>query len=277
MSDLLEVDIRKPAVAGSFYPDSPSELRSLIDSLIQNSRAEPVTEPVLGLVCPHAGYAFSGMVAASAYKQLRGRTYDMVVVISPSHDSSFRGCTTLAKAAYETPLGVIDAAYDEAGHLADICEYVELNWIGHRREHAIEVQLPFLQRMLPKFRLLPVVMGEQSFEVASRLGECLGQIADGKSCLVIASSDLSHYRNYNDAVSIDSRTMEVISAFDALAFEERMVEKKIEACGRGPIIATIIAAKALGAKHIVQLDYMNSGDITGRTACVVGYGAAALY
>lgn len=273
--------VREPAVAGQFYPANPAELAKLVDSLLAKA-PEPQLPEVAALVAPHAGYMYSAEVAAHAYAALKGRKIARVVVISPSHIDAFPFSAVYDGEAYATPLGRIpvDRAFGAA--LVKSSKLIQLSERGHRPsmgrvEHALEVQLPFLQRLLGEFRLVPIIMGDQSYEACRALGLALAANIRGPDTVIVASSDLSHYHKYDEAVRLDRRTLRAIEEFDYLSLWRNLQQQVWEACGGGPIVAAMIAAEKLGARQAKVLKYANSGDVTGDKSQVVGYGAVAIY
>jgi MEMO1 family protein len=252
---------REPAVAGSFYPADPSELRSTVDRLLAQVKARNL-KGLRALVCPHAGYEFSGPVAASGFKQMVGLDIERVVVMAPSHHVPFAGVAIPDVDALRTPLGDI-TMNPWARELAKESPFL-IDSRPHAREHALEVELPFLQRVLSRFELVPLVFGEvDEALVAQRLNAGL----DAKT-FVIASSDLSHYYPYEKAVELDRGTVQAIVRLDVESLAQR------EACGRSPVMALVHLAKLRGWKTEL-LDYRNSGDTAGDRSRVVGYSAVA--
>jgi AmmeMemoRadiSam system protein B/AmmeMemoRadiSam system protein A len=252
----------------------------MVDGFVAAARVPAVSDPV-ALVVPHAGYMYSGAVAAHSYAVLRGRKISRVVVIAPSHFESFPFASVYDGDAYATPLGSIPVDKDFAARLAK-GPLVKLSSRGHmtstaQGEHALEVELPFLQRVLGGgFSLVPIVMGDQSYETSRALGVALAKLVKGSDTIIIASSDLSHYHPYEQAVNLDSKTLHGIEAWDYLTMWRSFRLGTWEACGGGPIIATMIAAERLGATRAQVLKYANSGDTTGDRSRVVGYGAVVL-
>lgn len=273
--------IRQPAAAGAFYPADAKELARMVDELLARARPPAVTEPLAALIVPHAGYVYSGGVAAHAYALLKDRKYERVVVISPSHIDAFPFSAIYDGDAYATPLGTVPVDKAFAARLARSGSGLQLSSRGHhsagnRGEHALEVQLPFLQRVLGEFRLVPIVMGDQRYEACRSLGVALAKAIQGSQTLIVASSDLSHYHRYEDAVRLDRRVLKAIEEWDYYTMARNFEQNIWEACGGGPIVATMIAAERLGARQARLLKYANSGDVTGDRSQVVGYGAVAL-
>jgi AmmeMemoRadiSam system protein B/AmmeMemoRadiSam system protein A len=272
--------IRPTAVAGSFYPADPKELGSMLDGFLSKA-ASPPLQNVVALVAPHAGYPYSGPVAAYSYALLKGRKFDRVVVIAPSHYEAFGFSSVYDGAAYTTPFGQVPVDQAFAAKLAKASPLIKLSSSGHtpsaeRPEHALEVQLPFLQRVIGQFQLVPVVMGDQSYESCRALGVALAKLVAGTNTLIVASSDLSHYHTYDEAVRLDHKTLKAIEEYDYFDLSRNLELRVWEACGGGPIVATMIAAERLGATEAKLLHYANSGDTTGDHSRVVGYGAVAL-
>jgi MEMO1 family protein len=264
--------IRRSAVSGMFYPNSAKDLSESINKYLDNSRITEVKGDIIGIVAPHAGYVFSAPVAAYAYKSLIGKKYDVVVIISPSHQEFFRGCSVYNGDAYETPLGLVRIDKETAKQITGKSPNIYLSNAGHNfaagkmGEHSLEVQIPFLQTVLKDFSIVPIVMGDQNEKNCDDLGNILAEALKNKKALIIASSDLSHYHPYNDATKIDA---------DPVKYFERGDNKSIlscEACGAGPIAAMLIASKILGANHNKILKYATSGDVPeGEKGRVVGY------
>jgi hypothetical protein len=272
--------VRPAAVAGSFYPTDPNELAKMVDGFLAKATPPPLTG-VVALVAPHAGYEYAGQVAAYSYALLKGRKFDRVVVIAPSHYEAFGFSSVYDGAAYATPLGQVPVDRAFAAKLATMSKSIKLSGLGHtptpdKPEHALEDQLPFLQRVLGQFQLVPIVMGDQSYENCRALGLALAKLMQGTNTLIVASSDLSHYHPYDDAVKIDHKTLKAIEEWDYLSMARNFDSRVWEACGGGPIIAAMIASERLGASQAKLLKYANSGDVpAGDKTRVVGYGAVA--
>jgi AmmeMemoRadiSam system protein B/AmmeMemoRadiSam system protein A len=274
--------VRPAGVAGSFYPADPNELSSMIDDMLAHASPPPINYPILAVVAPHAGYPYSGPVAAYTYAALKGRKFSRVVVIAPSHYVAFDFTSVYEGDAYATPLGTVPVDKTFAHQLAKMSSTIRLSGEGHDAtsagaEHALEVQLPWLQRVLGNFELVPIVMGDQSYESSRALGVALAKLiqADNKSgsTLIVASSDLSHYHPYDDAVKIDHKTLHALVAWDYFSMSQNFQTRVWEACGGAPIVAAMIAAERMGANQAQVLKYANSGDTAGDRSRVVGYSA----
>ncbi|MBZ5646346.1 MAG: AmmeMemoRadiSam system protein B [Acidobacteriia bacterium] len=272
--------VRPPAVAGSFYPADPKALTAMVDGFLARVDQPATAEPILAMVAPHAGYPFSGPVAAYSYAQLKGRKISRVVVIAPSHYESFPFVAAYDGDAYRTPLGEIPVDKQFVKELAKATPVVQISSRGHAPaahggEHALEVELPFLQRVLGEFTLVPLVMGDQSFDQDRSLGLALAKLIHGPETLIVASSDLSHYHPQQDAAQMDRKMLKALEEWDYRALSRNIDARVWEACGGGPIIAAMIAAEKLGANHAQVLKYATSGDTSGDKGRVVGYAAIA--
>lgn len=271
MHEVNRDDVRRPAVAGAFYPDDEDVLGETVRRLLEEAEEVPLKGKLQGLVAPHAGYMYSGPVAATAFKLLEPEQFPVVVVISPSHREYFRGVSVFNGKGYETPLGLVPVASEVSAALIEQDPAIQNSWAGHRDEHALEVELPFLQKTLGAFSLVPVVMGNQDYDTCTLLGEALGNVLTDVPALIVASSDLSHYYSYEEALKLDRMAAELIEAFDEEQLMNALEAGRWEACGGGPIVATVMACKKLGVNASDVLLYMNSGDVTGDYSAVVGY------
>ena len=284
--------LRPAGVAGSFYPADPAALTAMMDDMIAHASLPPIGGEILAVVAPHAGYPYSGPVAAYTYAALKGRRFARVVVIAPSHFEAFDFTSVYDGDGYVTPLGTVAVDKDFAQKLSKMSPSIRLSERGHTAtsrgaEHALEVQLPWLQHVLGGFTLVPIVMGDQSYESSRDLGVALARLLqrDGKSkekqssqeaageTLIVASSDLSHYHTYEAAEKIDHKTLSALQSWDYLSMSRNFEMQVWEACGGGPIVAAMIAGERLGANEARVLKYANSGDTAGDHSRVVGYSA----
>jgi len=284
--------VRPAGVAGAFYPADPAALTAMMDGMLARASVPPIHGAILAAVVPHAGYQYSGPVAAYTYAALKGRKYTRVIVIAPSHYESFNFTSVYDGDAYTTPLGTIPVDKSFAQQLAKMSPSIRLSERGHRAtgqgaEHALEVQLPWLQHVLGNFTLVPVIMGNQSYESSRDLGVALAKLIQKESAahpasgpddapagtLILASSDLSHYHRYDDAVKLDHKTLNAFQSWDYFSMSRNFETRVWEACGGAPIVAAMIAAEREGARDARVLRYANSGDVTGDHAGVVGYSA----
>jgi AmmeMemoRadiSam system protein B/AmmeMemoRadiSam system protein A len=274
--------VRQAGVAGGFYPADPTILAAMIDDMLAHAFPPPIADPIVAVVAPHAGYQYSGPVAAYTYAALKGRKFSRVVVIAPSHYVGFNFTSVYDGDAYATPLGTVEVDKAFAHKLVAMNPTMQLSGQGHDAtsqgaEHAIEVQLPWLQRVLGEFTLVPIVMGDQSYENSRALGVALAKLIQGGDTLgdtlIVASSDLSHYHNYEQAETIDHKTLNALAGWDYFTMSRNFQERIWEACGGAPIVAAMIAAERIGANQAMVLKYANSGDVTGDKSRVVGYSA----
>lgn len=274
-------NVRRPQVAGRYYPESSPILLNEVDRLIGNAKRVPLLGRMVAMIVPHAGYEFSGQVAAHAYKQLIGQRFDTIIIIGPSHHRRFRGVSVWESGVYQTPLGdvPIDSELAKAIILQD--EKIFFDPDAHLKEHSLEVQLPFLQRSLKGFKIVPILMGEQSIQFCEILSDAIIKAIKGvgkkKRLLIIASTDLSRYYHYDKAKGIDNHTISIIKEMEPKRLLKELEKGRAEMCGGGPAAVAIMVAKELGADRIRLLKYMNSGDVTGERFRVVGYASFALY
>ncbi|MDH4069186.1 MAG: AmmeMemoRadiSam system protein B [Ignavibacteria bacterium] len=269
--------IRKASVAGTFYPETPQVLRDEIEQLLRQCGGHAGAGRVKGLVVPHAGYLYSGLTAAHGYCQVRNGTYDAVIIIGPSHRECFDGVSVFDGTAYETPLGLAHVETRVAAALAESGGSVEMSSRGHGMEHSVEVQIPFLQVVLPGVRIVPVIMGSQRKELCLELGCSLRNIMSGRNVLVIASTDLSHYHQEEEAERLDRVMVTNIRRHDYLRLLDDLETGRTEACGGGPAVALLSALSRQGGRPMDILHYATSGDVTGGRDSVVGYLSAAAY
>ncbi len=273
----MTADVRRPVVAGVFYAGSARELRDDVGAFVHGALPPDVPGTVVGLVVPHAGYLYSGATAAHAYALLKGRAVDACILVGPSHQEYFSGVSVYPGTAYATPLGRTEIDADLRDALLAESPIVRPSVQGHRGEHSLEVQIPFIQSVLPDVPILPLVMGDQSPAHCFALGEALGAVARGLNVVLIASSDLSHFHTSSEARTKDAGVIALIEQYNTTELMTRIDMQECEACGGGPIVAVMTAAHLLGARHATILHACNSGDITGDTDRVVGYCSAALW
>lgn len=270
--------IRRAAVAGTWYPGNAAALAAAVDGHLANADREGRDLPgaLSALICPHAGLMYSGPVAAYAYRLLRGRTFDVAILVGPSHFIGFEGVSIYPSGGFETPYGV--AAIDEpiAQALVAAAPIVREHPAAHAREHSLEMQLPFLVRLAPTLPIVPLVMGYQTAETARSLGDALAAAVRGRNALLIASTDLSHYHDAATASRLDHVVLDCIDRFDADALQTALTGNPEHACGGGPTVAVMRAARLAGARDAAVLRYADSGDVSGDKSAVVGYAAAAL-
>ena len=268
--------VRPAQVAGYFYPSNPDKLRKDINLFLDVTKPKEKFKRIFGIVVPHAGYVYSGKTAAHAYNLLVGEKYKRVVVISPSHSEYFPGISIFEGDAYETPLGLLKVDKEFREKLETDNGIIFKGYEGHRREHALEVQLPFLQSVLQDFKIVPVVIGDQSKRNVETLAKKLAELANDET-LVVASSDLSHFHSKSQADKLDSVVEKRIREFDFDSLQYDLDNHTCEACGGGPIVALLKAAKLKNIAHSMVLHRSDSGDVTGDNKEVVGYLSAVVY
>ncbi len=291
--------MRRPAaVAGSWYPDHPSHLAADIDRYLGEATVDVPSRAPRALVAPHAGLMYSGPVAAFAYALVRGVPYDAIVLVGPSHFVPFRGVSIWGAGEWETPFGSMAVEHDLAEAIrAECADVVDLP-AAHRREHSLEMQLPFIAHLLPGVPIVPLVMGHQTRDTAFALGDALARVIASqpshpshrpasasshpshpshRRVLMIASSDLSHYEDAAVATRMDAIIIRHVQAFDPDGLMDALEREPRHACGGGPMVAVLRAARQLGASEARVLRYADSGDVSGDKSSVVGYLAAAVW
>lgn len=272
-------EIRPSPIAGTWYQSSPEKLASQVDRYLDEARLPELLGEVVALIAPHAGHRYSGRTAAHAFACVRGQKRDLVAVISPMHAPYPGALLTSAHQAYATPLGPVwidPAALAQLDNLL-AQEGQSLTAVANDREHSLEIELPFLQRALQgEFQLLPVMIRSQSPQVAMRLGHALARVMQGRSGLLVASTDLSHFYPGEIAEELDQEMLTRMQSFDPASLFEAERNGKGFACGVAAVAAVLWAAKEMGADQVEILHHSTSGDETGDHTSVVGYGAAAV-
>ncbi len=275
-----QTDIRPSPIAGTWYSGDPGQLRKTVDRYIENASNPDLPGEVVAVVAPHAGYRYSGQVAGHAFKAVQGHTYDNVLVISPLHQYHSQPILTSAHTAYQTPLGKIPIARDILDRIhAKLKEItgVGLAQIRNDQEHSLEIELPFLQRAIDgEFDLIPLMLRDQSRSFSRTLGELIAETIQGKSCLMVASSDLSHFHPETIANKLDQMVLQALTDFSPDALFDLKDKGLGQACGLAPIATVLWASRALGADKVTLLSYDTSATTTGDRSSVVGYGAAAI-
>ncbi len=276
---------RLPAQAGTFYPDTEGALRTQI----QQSFLHPLgpgaiptipgtrNQNLLGLIVPHAGYRYSGPVAAHSYYLLASAgIFESIIILGPNHTGIGSGVSTMTEGEWSTPLGDVPIDTDLAQEIVDSSHLVDVEDEAHRNEHSIEVQLPFLQFIYPRrFKFVPICMMLQDLQTSIEVGEAIAKAAENHRAIVLASSDWTHYEPQEQAQSKDEQAIEEALQMNEKKFQEIIEERSVSACGYGPVTAMIHAAKLRGAKSGNLLSYQTSGDVTGNKSAVVGYAAAS--
>ena len=276
---------RLPAQAGTFYPDTEGALRTQIQQSFLHPlgpRGVPTipgvrNQNLLGLIVPHAGYKYSGPVAAHSYYHLANAgIVESIIILGPNHTGLGSGVSTMTEGEWSTPLGDVPIDADLAREIVESSDIVDVEDEAHRKEHSIEVQLPFLQFIYPRrFKFVPICMMLQDLQTSIELGEAIAKVAEKHGAIVLASSDWTHYQPRAEAQSKDRQAIEEALRMDERRFQEVIEEHSVSACGYGPVTAMIHAAKLRGSKNGRLLSYQTSGDTEGDNSSVVGYAAAS--
>lgn len=277
-------DIRSAAVVGKFYPQDAGRLSAVIDTMISQAVTSEMEKPV-ALVVPHAGYTYSGQICADAFKLASRFSFDRIIILGTNHtDSDFQGISVFAAGEFETPLGRIPVDEEMAKKLLSTGKPVTADRRVHVREHSIEVILPFVQKVFPKARIVPIIIGAPDIDMCQSFGGVLAEVIRGNKTLIIASSDLSHYPDYSHAAEVDRDVLNAMMRLDPgmlLAEIRRQESLRVRnlattACGLGPILTAMAAARSLGADCGRVISHANSGDTTlGDRSRVVGYAAVS--
>ncbi len=265
----------RPAVcAGSWYPGRADALRQALDGYLADG--QPLQSRVRAVIAPHAGLMYSGPVAGHAYAAVSRQTYDVVVLVGPSHFYGFDGVALWGRGAFTTPLGALAIDAPLATLLRQAAPFVREDTVVHEREHSLELQLPFLARLFPDVPILPLLVGHQRAATVAALGEALPLVLRGREALLVASSDLSHYQTRETAARLDAVVLDRVERYDPDGLQASLDADPSHACGGGPIVAVMRAARRLGATGARVLRYADSGHVTGDAQHVVGYMSAAL-
>jgi AmmeMemoRadiSam system protein B len=268
--------IRHPAVAGRFYPGEPAALRAEVQSYLSQTVVQKAVRAV-GCIVPHAGYVYSGHVAGAVFGELE--VPELCVVICPNHTGMGRQLAIMCEGPWETPLGRVPTDGTFAAALMQRCPQLQEDSAAHSSEHAVEVELPFLQMRQPHLRFVPIALGTRDFEVLHQLGEAIADTvaAHGEPILLVASSDMNHYES--DALTRvkDERAIAPILALDARGLYDVVMQEHISMCGFGPAVTMLTAARKLGATCAELVKYATSGDIFGDRDMVVGYAGVIVH
>jgi len=271
------MQIRTPAVAGMFYPGEKNELDASIDECFLHKYGpgkEPPSdtkEQIYGVICPHAGYMYSGPVAANSYYLISSYIPELVIILGPNHWGIGCNVATMKDVVWQTPLGQVEVDSEAVKELTKICDIVELDFFSHTKDHSLEVQIPMLQKIYPKFKILPIILVDQSYEMATHLGPAIAKIAKSKKTMIVGSSDFTHYEPNDFAHKQDEALIEPILKLDLKKFYDVLEQKRVSACGYGAMATTMAACKELGATKGKLLKYATSGDVAGEKSSVVGY------
>ncbi len=272
--------VRKPAVVGSFYPATKDELLQMIESCFMHPYGPRKKPPagngkrIIGMICPHAGYMYSGPVAAHSYYEASSLKPDLVIMIGPNHYGIGSGVATMKEGSWETPLGFVYVNGNAAEQVVKSSGIVDFDDAAHSEDHCLEVQLPMLQFIYKhKFEILPIILWMQDRETAVDVGKAIAEVARNKNTLLIASSDFTHYEPNEQAHEKDGELIKTILELDVSKYYTVLERLNVTACGYGAIASIMTAVKILGAKKGEPLKYATSGDIAGNKSSVVGYGS----
>jgi MEMO1 family protein len=272
--------VRPSPIAGTWYSANPSQLRRMVNTYIDQAANPELPGEVIALVAPHAGYIYSGSVAGHAFRAVKGHSYELVCVISPMHQYHPQPLLTSAHTAYRTPLGELPLAAAEIARINERLEAkigIGLTPVAHDQEHSLEIELPFLQCALDgDFNLIPIMMRDQSRQVAKALGEVLAEVLNPDACLMVASSDLSHFYSETEANLLDNHVLGALESFSPDGLFDLKDRGQGQACGLAPIASVLWAATIHGATDVTLLKYDTSAATTGDRSSVVGYAAAAI-
>lgn len=271
--------IRRPAVAGIFYPRDPFELNQAIEQSFKDQRFGPNKLPpsglkrrIYGIVSPHAGYIYSGAVAANGFYEVSSMEFDDVVMIGPNHYGIGTGAAIMSSGLWETPLGQVEINQELSLDISKNSDIIELDDFAHSKDHCLEVQLPFVQYIKKKkFGIVPIILINQDRNTAEDIGRSIAQSVINTKRLLIASSDFTHYESNSEAHRKDMELINAILSLDILKFYTTLERENVSACGYGAIASIMTAAKNLGATKGELLKYATSGDIIGDIDTVVGY------
>ena len=272
------MQIRTPAVAGMFYPSEKNKLTKLIEDCFLHSfgpgkNPKKIGKKIFGIICPHAGYVYSGPIACHSVNSISSESPELFIIIGPNHWGIGRSVATMTDCIWETPLGNVEVDSESAKEISQLSQNIESDFFSHTREHSLEVQIPILQKTFSNFKILPISLVNQSKEIAKDVGLTIAKIAKKKKVMIIGSSDFTHYEPNEFAHEQDLALIEPILEMDVDKFYDVLQKRKVTACGYGAIASTIIACKELGATKGELLKYATSGDVTGDTSSVVGYGS----
>jgi MEMO1 family protein len=263
--------LRRPAVAGRFYPGDPDDLRAEAREYLSQAEANVAPRRAIGCIAPHAGYMYSGHVAGAVFASVE--IPRRCVVMCPNHTGMGRALAIMSDGAWETPLGEVPIAAEMAAALKGKFPALHEDSAAHRAEHAAEVELPFLQLRQPELTFVPIALGTSQFETLEQLGLAIAEVIAAQSdpVLIVASSDMNHYESDAITRAKDHRAIERILTLDPRGLFDVVTQQDISMCGFGPAVAMLTAARRLGAKSAELVKYATSGDVSGDWERVVGY------
>ncbi len=277
--------VRLPARAGEYYPADKEALANILTTLLDKAKPSGTNADIVGLWVPHAGYSFSAQIAANAFYSVKNRKYDTVIIIASSHQIAFRAASFGDYDSYRTPLGDVPVDRELIKKIKEETELATFLPQAHTLEHSVEVQLPFIQTLLPGTPIVPIVLGQLDSDDCKRLAKAIDKVTRDKNILFIASSDMSHYPSYQDALRVDGQTLQAISDFNIGRLDilnRSMLRENIPGlvcvlCSWPALETVMFLVERRGAKYVDILPYANSGDVSGDKDRVVGYGAAVFH
>ena len=271
------MQIRTPAVAGMFYPGEANQLRKIIGQCLESSfgpKKNTSFANIVGIICPHAGYMYSGPVACHSFKAIETKKPELFIIIGPNHWGLGCSVAIMKDCQWQTPFGLVDVDSESSEELRNISKLFEIDFFSHTKEHSLEVQIPMMQEFFPyKFKILPIALIDQDQRTATEVGHAIAKIAKKTNAMIVGSSDFTHYEPNDFAYEQDYALIEPITKLDVDEFYRVLKERNVTACGYGAIASTMIACKDLGATRGHLLKYATSGDIGGDKTSVVGYGS----
>ncbi len=271
-------EVKEPSVAGAFYPADQAVLGRDVGSYLSAAGATYPAGKLIALIAPHAGYEYSGQVAANAYKHITGREVDTVILLGSAHYAKLKGASVYSEGSLRTPLGLVRVNRKIARSLLNERAQVTFDRSAYAREHSLEVQLPFLQKTVKKLTIVPVLIGMPTREMYAHLEEKLAAVLrENKRAIIVASTDLSHYHDAATAVAMDKRAIDAVQRLSIEDLQGCLASGQAEMCGGSPVLLTMAVARKLGATNGVLYRYAHSGDVTGDNGSVVGYAAMGLY
>jgi len=275
-SVLWSQGIRKPVWAGQFYPSNPAVLSGQIDQFLKNAGTPAaVSGKILAIIAPHAGYMYSGQIAAEAFRSVQSISVETVIILSPCHRYGFYGASIYLKGGYESPLGIAKIDEPLAQKLSNKTGFQYIS-DAHKEEHAVEVQVPFIQKVFPDAKIVPIVMGIPKQNTIKKLAEALASVSSQKRTLILASSDMSHFLPKAQANELDRRTISLIQSFQTDLLIKKLENQENIMCGGAPVVTLLLFAETQKKPEIKLLSYADSSDVSGVSTRVVGYMAAAV-
>jgi AmmeMemoRadiSam system protein B len=273
----LRESFRPSILQGTWYPKDPMALSKMVEGFLKEAGEDVCQGRLKALVVPHAGYVYSGQVAAHGFALLKDLNIHRVILVGPSHRARFSGVSVNLQGGYQTPLGIVPV--DQSFGKRLIHESDIIRWFpeAHGQEHSIEIQLPFLQKVISSFQIVPILMGTQNWETCRTLSQVITKtLGPSQGTLLLASTDLSHFHTDSKAKTLDRRFIDLVHNMEPQALSRSLSQRKTEACGGGPTVTVLLAAREVGANRTCILSYANSGDVTGDHSRVVGYFSAAI-